>query len=315
MSPLNAADPQKLFIYRFDHPAQELSQFLQDRYQLKGDVLVEALERRITVNGSRPAPGFEVQTGDQIEFLHLRSDEAAFEGTPLPLLYEDEDLLAISKPANLPVSPSGRYYFHSLAILARERFDEPDLSPLHRLDLETSGVLLFGRNRRARSKVQQLFAKQDMDKTYEAITLAPVALGPISGDMIPAEGSKIYSKQVLIPSRKPLSLSIVEACEPWGPYFKVQIKPVTGKTNQLRVHLAAKGAPILGDKKYHPDESVYLEWFENRNIQALLDRLVLPRQALHCARLAFNNPLTGNYLEINDHSPGWPALINPLKDL
>lgn len=308
-------EQQKIFRYRYEHPAQPLERFLSDRYRIEGALLEEALTHRILINGRAPLLGQSIEPGDQLEYLHLRRDEADLEDLDLPLIYQDENLLVVSKPAGLPVSPSGRYYFTALALLVAERFGESDLAPLHRLDLETSGVLLFGRSRKARSKLQPLFATQEMDKTYEAITLAPVKPGPISGDMVPAKDSAIYSKQLLVPSRRPQSLSIVESCEPWGPYFKVRLKPVTGKTNQLRVHLAAKGAPILGDKKYHPDENVYLEWFDHRDLEALLDRLVLPRQALHCQEISFKDPFSGQSLTLADHTPGWRQLIDPLKNV
>ncbi|OGG94058.1 MAG: hypothetical protein A2527_09410 [Candidatus Lambdaproteobacteria bacterium RIFOXYD2_FULL_50_16] len=278
-----------------------------------GERLERVLAGRILINGKAPTEW--LQTGDLLEYLHLREDEADLADTPLVILYEDDDLLAISKPPHLPVSPGGRFYFCCLAILAKERFGLPELSPMHRLDLETSGVLLFGKNKLARTQIQPLFELHQIEKLYEAITFGDPGLEPIEGDMVPLVGSKIHSKQTLIPADEPRSKTKILSVEPFGPYFLIKLAPLTGKTNQLRVHLAHRGAPIVGDKKYYPDEQVYLDWFDHRQLEPLLERLKLHRQALHCQALAFENPLTRKPLQLQDDRILWEETLTQIRDL
>ncbi|OGH00283.1 MAG: hypothetical protein A2600_13300 [Candidatus Lambdaproteobacteria bacterium RIFOXYD1_FULL_56_27] len=303
----------KVFTYRYNFPAQRLADFLTDRYQLSGPKLALALEQRIKLNGQTPAPETMILPGDHLEYEHRREDEPPFAGNSLVWIYEDEHLLALSKPPSLPVTPSGPYFYNALAILVREVTGNPDLQPLHRLDIETSGVLLFSKSKEGRGRLQPLFERQEMDKRYLALCLGDPGPEPIEGNLELDLDSKIFTKYRLHPSERPQSRTLVGTRTPWGRFWKVELQPLSGKTNQLRAHLASKGAPIVGDKKYYPDEAVYLDWFEHKDIHRLLDRLILPRQALHCQSLSFENPISGQRLTLNDPTPDFGALIAPLK--
>jgi 23S rRNA pseudouridine1911/1915/1917 synthase len=99
---------------------------------------------------------------------------------------------------------------------------------------------------------------------------------------------------------------------PRGPFSELELEPVTGKTNQLRVHLAHVGHPIVGDKKYHPDEEVFLDWYAHRDYARLAERLLLPRQALHCEALAFTHPFSGAALETRAPAAMWRDKVSGL---
>jgi len=304
----------KCFRYRYDFDEKTLQSFILERYgsRFSDQKIQDVLDKRITLNGKFVHPNTLIQPGDWIEYLHYREDEIPFL-KELEILYEDEWLIAISKPGNLPVVPSGQYYYTSLAILLRERLNNELLSPLHRLDLETSGVLLFGKTKKARSSFQPLFAKEGkMTKKYEAITFGVPPIEQISGDLLPAEGSKIFSKMRLQPSESPKSITNVLGSESLGKFGRVLLQPITGKTNQIRIHLASIGHPIVGDKKYYPDESIFLEWFEHRDVQRVLPTLKLHRQALHCLSLEFTHPFTKEHLTIEDQTTTWDELIRSL---
>ena len=140
---------KKVFRYRYDYDPIELHRFIKDRYFpfINAEELEVILENRLRVNQSQPLKGQLLAAGDWIEYTHLRSDEEE-NLPPIDVLYEDEHILAICKPAGLPVTPSGRFYFNSIVIQLREKYQNDELSPLHRLDLETSGVLLFGKTKK-----------------------------------------------------------------------------------------------------------------------------------------------------------------------
>ena len=291
---------EKEFLYLYHYNPRPLINFLRDRYQQDEEKLQRILADRVRVNGVWVPGETLLQKGDAISYTHRRSDEKVVP-PPLQVIYEDDDLLAISKPANLPVTPSGNYYFNSLAIHCKEVFHNPSLNPLHRLDLETSGVLAFGKHKAANRLFQPMFAEKRMKKRYQALVFGAPPLGLIEGDLVEDPASQIHSKRFLRQVPHPTSQSIIHEVLPQGPYSLVTLEPVTGKTNQLRVHLAALGCPIVGDKKYYPDESVYLDWYEHHDLSRILDRVKLPRQALHCSSLRFEHPLTGQWIEIHDN--------------
>lgn len=304
-----------IFRYRYDFSTKLLIDFIQERYFVnKQEIdLEEFIADRVSLNGNIVDNSTLVNKGDWIEYLHLREDEEDLE-INLTVLYEDDWIMAISKPDFLPVTPITNYYYNSLAILVKERFKNQNISPLHRLDIETSGVLLFGKTKTVRHQIQSLFQEQKVDKQYQAIVFNPPKVMTIAGNLVPAVDSKIFTKLRLEPSKEPNSLTLIEKQESWGKYFRLWIKPVTGKTNQIRAHLSAVGAPIVGDKKYFPDESVFLDWFVHRDINRVLPQLKLHRQALHCKSISFVNPLNKELLQITDNTSFWDEKIEPLQN-
>ena len=290
----------KEFVYRYPYGSRPLINFLGDRYVREVERLPEILETRILVNGERVPGEYMLQRGDLVSYRHLRSDEHAIPLPELKVIYEDDDLLAISKPPYLPVSPAGPYYFSALAVYAKEYFKIDKLNPLHRLDLETSGVLVFGKRKSANRAFQPLFAEKKVHKRYQALVFGCPEVGVIEGDMIPLKNSKIHTKQILIEAEEPKSRTLVLDVTPLGDYSLLTLEPITGKTNQLRVHLASVGCPIVGDKKYYPDEEVYIDWYDHKDMSRIIDRVRLVRQALHCRSLGFTHPYSKQEIIIED---------------
>lgn len=303
----------KIFRYRYDYAPKLLVDFIRERYFLNSKQLEleDILSNRIWLNEKNVDTSTIIKSGDWLEYLHLREDESGLK-IDLNVLYEDEQILAISKPDFVPVIPITGYYFNSLAIFIKEKYNTEDISPVHRLDIETSGVLVFGKNKKIRGEIQKLFREKKIVKIYQAITFNSPNEKSISGDLIHAENSKIYTKLKLVPSEKPNSVTHILKSEPWGDYFRLWMSPITGKTNQIRAHLAAIDCPIVGDKKYYPDEDIFLDWFNFRDINRIIQKLKLPRHALHCESLEFEYPGTKKVLTITDHTPAWEEKIGTL---
>jgi len=200
----------------------------------------------------------------------------------LTVLYEDDDLVVVDKPAGMPMAPTGDYLEHTLLHRLRRQTGRV-LNPAHRLDLETSGVcvcVVAGRG----GYYQTQFQRRTVDKIYHALVWGEMAPGPAVIDAPLVRHEEVFTRFVPGTSGPPARTELLEVVPAAG-YTRVTARPVTGRTNQIRAHLAGVGHAIVGDKKYHPDTAVFLDWLAHRDMARLRDRLKLDRQALHCAEM------------------------------
>lgn len=203
------------------------------------------------------------------------------------VVFEDADLLVVDKPGNLACHSSDR---QTLAGWLRGRgIATPRM--INRLDRETSGLVIIAKNQRAGKMLGKQVLRREIQKEYRAIcwgNLSPDA-GRIEQPIALRAGGPVFAKRVVDPAGKP---SVTEfAVERRLPGFTVVgLRPLTGRAHQLRVHMAWLGHPIVGDKIYGPDERWYLEFIENGVTGEMLRSLLLPRHALHAARVRLQHP-------------------------
>jgi tRNA pseudouridine32 synthase / 23S rRNA pseudouridine746 synthase len=194
----------------------------------------------------------------------------------IPVLHHDADIVVVDKPHFLATMPRGRHVAQTALVRLRRELDLPELSPAHRLDRLTAGVLLFTTRREVRGAYQTLFARGLVRKTY-------LARAPIDPDLaLPrVVRSRIVKRrgqlQAVCEPGAPNAETLVELEAEDGPY---RLTPRTGRTHQLRVHMASLGVPITGDPLY-PDV-----------IDVAVDDFSTPLQLL-AQRIAFDDPLTG----------------------
>lgn len=171
---------------------------------------------------------------------------------PIPfaaeLLYRDAQLLVADKPHFLPVMPSGRYLQETLLVRLKREFDQPELTPLHRIDRDTAGLVLFACQANTRGAYQQLFAQRAMDKTYEAVAPTLSLSFPYVHRSRMVAGEPFFRMQEAPGPAN--SETRIELLETHGGLSRYRLQPVSGRKHQLRVHLAALGAPILNDPMY-----------------------------------------------------------------
>lgn len=194
--------------------------------------------------GSAITPGTTLIGGS---FIHLYRDPPTEVPVPfeIEILHHDADLLVIDKPHFLASTPRGKHVVETALVRVRRQFHNPDLVPAHRLDRLTAGVLMFTCRPAARRPYQELFAGQAVRKTYEAVSHSPpdIPLPAVLRSRIIKERSNLQAEEV---AGEPNAETRIE-CVADGRFI---LRPTSGKTHQLRVHMASIDAPILGDPLY-----------------------------------------------------------------
>lgn len=236
-------------------------------------------------------------TFDLPEAKNVKADKPA---PVLTILYEDEDILVVDKPAGLLVHPgNGRIDESTVADFARSHGvdDEDILRPgiVHRLDRDTSGILLLAKNPAAKIYMQEQFASRTVEKTYTLLVRGRVSPDSAIIDLPIGRDPRDGSRRTVTSDGRPAQTSYKTLAYYPG-YTYLEAQPKTGRTHQLRVHFASTGNPIVGDVVYG-----------NKR-----DNLGLKRQFLHAAKLSFTNP-KGQPVQLTSKLP--PDLELVLKRL
>jgi 23S rRNA pseudouridine1911/1915/1917 synthase len=230
------------------------------------------------------------------------------------IVYEDHRFLVIDKPANLLVHPTGPGRPDTLwdelkRVLAFEIVNGARISFINRLDRETSGLILVAKTTDAARQLGLMIAGRQIRKTYTAIVTGwPAEETFLVNQPLLRQGivrpSKIWLKQAVHPDGSPAITSfrvLNRFTVREHPFALVEAQPKTGKTHQIRVHLAHVGHPIVGDKIYGPDENYYLNFIASDWTPLLEAKLLLPRQALHAFSLSFE--LEGDFFSFEAPLP------------
>jgi 23S rRNA pseudouridine1911/1915/1917 synthase len=287
-----------LFIVTEDEAGERLDKLLARRF---GEVysrtyfqhLIE--QELVWVNGlpikkrAKPIEGDEIE----VQFAITPEIDLTPENIPLSILYEDDTLIIINKPVGMVVHPapgnwSGTFVNALLYYCGQLSVTDESLRPgiVHRLDKETSGILMAAKTLEMQQKLSELFANRQVYKEYLAICLGKLDDGKIQA---PIGRHPIHRKQMaIVPTGKP-AISIFKTLGTNEKLSLVRVVIETGRTHQIRVHLKYQGAPILGDPLYGNSSS-------NRFYK-------VERQLLHASILRFIHPLTKQELTIEAPLP------------
>ena len=268
-----------------------LSSFLKEELNMSSGLINRLKwQNRILVNGKPEHNDYAVQPGDVITAL-LEENQPQYpaEDGPLDILYEDDYLLIVDKPANMLIHPSHSQFTGTLANYVLGYFQRTGQScafhPLTRLDRDTFGIVLLAKN----SHIHTLLQQSPVRKTYHALVCggpetnsgiidAPIARKPLPSLLryVHPNGKPSVTEYLVLDRRK-------ELC-------KLELRPVTGRTHQLRVHCAYMGFPILGDPQYGSEAS-----------QNYSEKLGMTHQLLCAYSLTFPHPATGDIMNLRSN--------------
>ena len=262
----------------------------------------------VRVNRGRASADTRLALGDEVRLPPVRMAERAAPATPapareFPVLFEDEHLIAVDKPAGVAVHGGSGVSFGVIEQLRRARPQARFLELVHRLDKQTSGVLLLAKKRSALTALQDQFRARQTDKTYATLV---VGAWPTSKKVIDvalhkfeaADGRRRVRAVDADDADGRRSITLVKVVQHFQSYTQLDVTIKTGRTHQIRVHLAHSGHPIVGDDQYGDFE---LNKQLARGVG--MDGVRFARMFLHARRLAFQHPASGERVQLDSALP------------
>ena len=260
----------------------------------------------VKVNGEARKSGIKLRAGDRVEADIDIPEPAPAKAEPIPLrfIYADADVVVIDKPSGLVVHPGAGNRTGTLVNALLHHFPEVEglgeedrWGLVHRLDAETSGVIVAARSELAMNELKRQFKQREIKKVYWALVWGPMPKPegtldwPIGRHVT---DGKIYS----VKTRRPrVAITEYRRIRSVGAFDLLEVHPLTGRTHQIRVHLSTDGHPVAGDRRYGGQKG----------------KPRFPRLFLHARRLGFHHPATGAWLEFQAPLPVELALV--LKSL
>ncbi len=272
---------------------------------------------RVTVDGRARPKNFRVKAGSEVVYRPAAPEPltAVAQDIPLRVLWEDEHLLVVDKPAGLVVHPSAGHADGTLvnALLHRCGAIAAGSDPLrpgivHRLDRDTSGLLVVALNEQAHRSLQAQIRDRRMGRTYLALSWGrwDEAAGTVSGDV----GRHPHRRQLMavVPRGGRHAVTHYRVLEDFGFCQWCEVDLETGRTHQIRVHFAHRGHPVVGDPVYGDDRRARGVHHLDRGAADRIVRLA-GRQMLHAARLRFDHPASGARIEVQAPPPADMAAV------
>jgi len=250
----------------------------------------------VTVNGKTTKNNYKLRKGDiiEIEIPDPEPLEIEAENIPLDILYEDKDVIVVNKPQGMVVHPAPGHYSGTL-VNALMYHCKDELSGIngcmrpgivHRIDKDTSGILMIAKSDTAHRSLAEQLAVHSITRKYYAVVCGNIKQDSGTVDKPIARSPKDRKKMAIVEGGR-RAVTHYRVLERFGKYTLVECQLETGRTHQIRVHMASLGHPLLGDTVYGSEKQPYK----------------LSGQALHAKVLGFNHPVSGKYMEFESSLP------------
>ena len=241
-------------------------------------------------------PSSTVSAGEELLVL---VPEMAPQGPPPPLptvLYEDERILAVSKPSGMLAHPAGLTFTYGLVGIARAARPDHHVDLAHRLDRETSGLNVLTKDKAANAFLKNAFFQKIPKKTYKAIVHGCPEWDEkeVDGPIGRAVGSRIRIRRAVNEVEGLQAVTSIKVLKRLDQLCLVQATPHTGRTHQIRVHLEHIGLPIVGDKMYGQPDDTFIHYLDHGEDEIVRNATNFPRHALHAAQITIPHPDGGS---------------------
>lgn len=306
-------------------PGRRLDKYLHGRFPRLSRTTIQRLIRQgaVTVNGEAAKPSYEMSGGDVIELVIPPPEprEVVPENIPLDIVYEDDCLLALNKPSGIICHPArgdqtgtlvnGLVYYANQLSHGEDPF-RPGI--VHRLDRNTTGIMLVAKTDEAHWRLSLQFERRTTEKTYLAVVHGNPHLdgdtidAPIGVHPVVRERFAVMVRENKIDLAK-RALTHYEVAERYEGYALVKLLPKTGRTHQLRVHMSHLGHPMVGDTVYGGRVISEFDLTGAGSVEPLF-----AHQALHAWRIAFRHPILDEAMELEAQFPAaFKKLVNLLR--
>jgi 23S rRNA pseudouridine955/2504/2580 synthase len=245
----------------------------------------------VRVNSGRVKPDYRLRAGDRVRLPPIRVSEKKPSARPhdFPVAYEDASILVIDKPAGVAVHGGSGVSFGVIESLRAARPQAKLLELAHRLDRDTSGLLLIAKKRTALVELHRMLRDGEVRKIYLAVVKGALAQKTLElRESLHKYVTSAGERRVSVNEQGLAALTRVTRLKKTADFSLLEVELLTGRTHQIRVHLAHAGHPIVGDDKYG-------DFALNRQLKA--------RLMLHAARLAFRHPLSGEQMKLESPPP------------
>ena len=280
-----------------DEENQSVHQFLREHLGFSKSQIrsLKFRENGITVNNNRCRINYMLTNGDILKLIleeKTSSSRIVPLFKPISILYEDEDVLVVNKPAGILVHPVGGHYEDTLSNMVSAYYQKQNqditIRPVGRLDKDTSGAVMFAKNKIAAARFSQKNCNSGFEKEYLAI-VSGIPRNPKDEICSPLDRCPGKPLKMQVDSNGKTAFTSYEIEKTFSASALLRVRITTGRTHQIRVHMASIGHPLLGDRLYGTEKSLSLKGFS--------------RTALHAACVQFKQPFSGQTIQIEAPLP------------